>query len=530
MKKILTVGAIFALALGLASCDKDKTEPQPPVEGSTYVSVSLNIPAGLRALPTDYNHVGEWVGKDVIKSVAVYVVDGSTVSTGEYAIGDFDITTTDASGINTPYLTPKKGIKTTAGEKTVYVLINGTPEVVKALAQADAAKFATAFKETALQLANTKAAKTEVSTSASKIAKVTATEDEIVMTNDVECKITVEEGVTEPQTLDKSAPQNRAKVTVSRAVARVMVTSKEDTYVVKSTSGEKLGTVSDIKWVLAQGENSLYIQRNAKYRTPKYDFKPQKTDYYTTKDNGYDYSGLWEDFSEDDAINGTKVPPLSAYTALNTDKNNKAAVLASLGLDENAVNGKFILPTTHPFGDKDKTGYTKGNTPYVLVRAKFTPAKLADGVVYKDGDDFYLGDNGLFYSSNENAKDPDKGGVVGQKSTKYVGGKVLYFAWVNPDDILAPYNSPVVRNNIYHIHIKGFKTIGTNWNPLVPGDDPTKPEDDPNNPDPKPNNPDEPGDNPIHPEDPLTTPETWMSVEIKVLPWKIQSYSIDLKI
>ena len=118
----------------------------------------------------------------------------------------------------------------------------------------------------------------------------------------------------------------------------------------------------------------------------------------------------------------------------------------------------------------------------------------------------------------------------------------MYYAWVNPDNASTSnwYNSPVVRNNVYHIHIKGFKSLGTNWNPLFP-EDPNNPKGepvDPSNPNgpKKPLNPDPrpvvPGvnepENPIDPTEPLTTPETWMSVDVTVLPWKLHSYSVIL--
>ena len=111
----------------------------------------------------------------------------------------------------------------------------------------------------------------------------------------------------------------------------------------------------------------------------------------------------------------------------------------------------------------------------------------------------------------------------------------MYYAWVNPDAIPNWYNSPVLRNNIYHIHITGFKTIGTNWNPLYPEDPehPNGPGNTPLNPDPKPTpGPGEPTEpvNPIDPTDPLTTPETWMSVDVTILPWQVHSYGVDLGI
>ncbi|MBR8774901.1 Minor fimbrium subunit Mfa1 [Porphyromonas levii] len=86
----------------------------------------------------------------------------------------------------------------------------------------------------------------------------------------------------------------------------------------------------------------------------------------------------------------------------------------------------------------------------------------------------------------------------------------------------------MVRNNIYHVHISGFKSIGVNWNPLVPNPKPEDPNN-PNNPDPNPNKPGhDPKDNPIKPEDPLSNDETYMSVEVTVLPWLVHSYSIQL--
>jgi hypothetical protein len=209
------------------------------------------------------------------------------------------------------------------------------------------------------------------------------------------------------------------------------------------------------------------------------------------------------------------------------------------------LDGKFILPNTHVYapapaaGSEYTGGYRKGNTAYVLIRAKFTPedAAYADQDTPNPDGTFYVGSDGKFYTSAQNAYDAGN-----TEMSKYVEGKVLYYAWLNPDQIPYWYNSPALRNNIYHIHITGFKTLGTNWNPLYPEDPDAEgvydPEN-PNNPDPRPV-PDEvttpeggtitPGtpDSPIKPEDPLTLPETWMSVDVTVLPWLVHSYSVDL--
>ncbi|NLD22965.1 MAG: hypothetical protein GX670_01875, partial [Bacteroidales bacterium] len=56
---------------------------------------------------------------------------------------------------------------------------------------------------------------------------------------------------------------------------------------------------------------------------------------------------------------------------------------------------------------------------------------------------------------------------------------------------------------------------------------------DPNNPAPRPE-PEDPDveepENPIDPEDPLTTDETYMSVDVTILPWLVHSYQVDLGI
>ena len=127
--------------------------------------------------------------------------------------------------------------------------------------------------------------------------------------------------------------------------------------------------------------------------------------------------------------------------------------------------------------------------------------------------------DGKFYTSRKLAE------AKGQKATMYKGtgtadgGAIMkYVLWLNPDKIPGATAgekasmSPTVRNQVYHAHIKGFKSIGVPNNPLNPTD------------------PDEPLNpkNPIDPDDPLETEDTYLSVEITVLPWGMHSYQIDL--
>jgi|AGTN01.1.fsa_nt_gi hypothetical protein len=546
LSKFLLIGAI---ALGLTACNNDDL-PEDNVDGkeaNTHVTISLSLAKGssARALPNDYNYVGEWAGKDKINTVDIYLVDGVTVERTTLSIDDYDVS---KEADNTVYLKPKKGIRTTSGIKTVYVLINAKTEVTDVLATTSAQAFKTAYETAIVELTNSETS-IDVSTSADKLAVKNGVDDEtIVMTNLAGVSINVAPNVTEDETKADTNPKNRASVVVERAVARVMVTTKQLTYQVPSLDGGlPIGELTDITWVVAQGENSLYVQRQDNWITPNYVWVPgQGSDNFISQaGNKYDYSGLFENRSN--KFGGTDVPTTDDYT--------QASAIGKITADlDEKLSGKFILPNTHayaaaPEGEATYTGgYRKGNTAYVLVRAKFTPAELADnGTLAADGT-FYLGGiDGLFYSTAQAAYDAGNTTIA-----KYVEGKVLYYAWLNPDNVPNWYNSPVIRNNIYHIHITGFKNLGTHWNPLFPEDpdNPTLIEDPdnpggpqiPSNPDPRPEvkveDPENPGEeievpdpeNPIDPEDPLTTPETYMSVDVTVLPWLVHSYGVDLGI
>ena len=540
-KSVFILG-VLAIGLGLTSCSSDDSLSSSTAKekGDTYVAISLTMPSSSSTRATnsnqDYNDIGQWVGKDEIKTVDIYLDDGTSVTDYPFTVGG---TTNDGYSItkdnNNIVLKPKTAIKTTAGNKSVYVVINTNDKIKTALSNATASTFADVYKTSALSLSNS-GTSTTVSTSASNLigTPTTSGDDVIAMTNASDVNINVVSGITEAQTLADPDPQNRAKVQVQRAVGRVMVTTADTSYPVTSdptstTKGSTIGTISNISWVLAQGENSLFVQQNSAFTTPNSAWVPASTgvdaDYITNAGDKYDYSGLFEKYDATTKFGGTTVPTLTAY---------KYPSAAGIG-DTSVLNGKFILPTTHTYGsDVTTTGYRKGNTPYVLIRAKFTPAAFADGGSQNTDGTFYLGANGKYYTTAANAVDPSKFGVSGQTVAKYVGGKVLYYAWVNPDQIPGWLNSPVLRNNIYHIHITGFKTIGTNWNPLYPEDPnsskPTNPDPKPANDDPNdPNNPGEPT-NPIDPTDPLTTPKTWMSVDVTILPWEVHSYGVDLGI
>lgn len=560
MKKFISFGAFaLAMTLGFVACNKENAQPEPDFKAQAYMSVALQMPTGgLRADgqdqdAPDYNYVGKWAGKDKIAKVDIYVVPTNTglaLEKHSLAYADYYNEPTKATdGSNNVVLTPKKAVKVTGladQEVQVYVLLNASEKATAILNAANSENFATQYASvielsTAAE-AVASAKVEEKATAAGKIAEKEGTESETIM---MTCltpspKITLVKGVPENDAV--AGVKNQAKVSVERTVARVMVSVAAPTFKIndKFEPTKELGEIKGLTYVIGQGERQVYIQKqagtapNLTWKTPGSAFVPQEgtTDFNTQAAQWYDYSSLWVDYDADKISSGTAIPLLSDYSE---DK-----VIPEL---EKSLSGKFLLPNTHKYGaTKDVTDYRKGNTAYILVRGTFVPKQeiFADnGKQYTDGsnvpayvpgEDFYVGTNGKYYVSMKSVRDPKAGGVLGMNANRYVKGKVLYFAWLNPDqnDATKWLNSPVVRNNIYHVHISGFKSIGVNWNPLVPDPTPDTPEN-PNNPDPNPNEPGhDPKDNPIKPEDPLSNDETYMSVEVTVLPWLVHSYSIQL--
>ena len=129
-RTVRTLLGLLTIALvALTSCKKDNQEPKKN-EGTTYANVTISIQSetGMRDATDDaaqHNPAGTWNGKDAIKSIAVYIVDRATISSGDYDDpSKFNITPAAADGSTNISITPKEAILTTPGEKSVYVLIN----------------------------------------------------------------------------------------------------------------------------------------------------------------------------------------------------------------------------------------------------------------------------------------------------------------------------------------------------------------------------------------------------------------------
>lgn len=615
MKKQFFVAAMaLTLGVGLTACSSDNLDVKGGTEqaqkGSTYMSVSFELPKASATRAADdkqdqtdpeFNNVGKWEGQDKIEKVFVYVFDNATNTLEKkqvYTAAQLNFSQ-DNTGSNEAVVKANSAFRVNPGTKLVYVVVNPNDKVDALLPHVEGATTLTDF-ENAYKSANlgldaplrATTYTTDDKSRAGQVAKVegssTSALDVIMMTGPVSAPTVIADNISAQQAV---AGQNTAKLKVQRAAARVLVTTKDETYKIKGqdpanmTSEIDLVEVSNFTYVVAQGEANLYFQQKqldatkpteaptitangSAFLTPAFSQvnaalainPPTVVDQYWDKDamdqyvaigKFYDYSSLWKSTSTTANIKGVTVPKRDAFET--TKANELGKVTADL---RDGLDGEFVLPTLHKYNtDRAKSGYRKGNTAYILVRAQMKPlkyVKTGGTVAINSGadekpvtQDWYLGANGKFYESSADVQNPANGGVAGQTAQLYKAGKVLYFLWLNPDVLENNkwVNSPVLRNNIYHVQIGGVGKIGANWNPLVPFDptdpnyptgpfDPSNPKypNNPNNPDPRPNNPLEPVTPPVDPTDPLSFKETWMAVQVNIIPWQVHSYPVVLGI
>ena len=599
MKKLFW-GAVIPLMLsvGFTACSKYDFNDENGEDGkevstkaTTYMSVSFTLPTsndtrsnddGQDKDDPDFNNVGKWQGKDKIKSVTVYVfkiedngIDVKLEVIHKYAASDLGFTQKSIS--NKTLVTANKAFKVTPGEKMVYVVVNPTqaaddlltePKVPQWLVAVgpqspkDPAVFNDFYRSSLMQFSNSATLTGEYTTGdktrAGEIAKVEDGKDVILMTGE-EVYPVIDDNVSATEAV--SGYKNCPELSVKRAVARVLVTTAATSFDFKGVNPNNGNIeasaikVSNLTYVVAQGENKFYFSDDIVSRfSPAYEIVPSNDDYWTENfqasyqnvGSHYDYSGLWKNTAGPSAkVKGVTVPTRTVFNA------NAADELTNVTNDLNeGLKGEFILPTGHLFNsDRTQSGYRKGNTAYILVRGFLTPkyvvqadGSVVDGATLPANADLYLGTNGVFYANQATVRNTAKKGVAGQTAQLFKARKVLYFAWINPDNLVTNkvVNSPVSRNNIYHVQIKGITKVGANWNPLVPTLDPHNPKiADPNdpdnpinnnpiNPDPRPNNnPYEPTEPPVSPQDHLSIQDTWMSVNVAILPWAVHSYEIE---
>lgn len=454
---------------------------------------SLSLPASLRAGDDDnYNRQGEYAGVDHIKSLTLYIIDDDKPAE-KPEFQHFPETSLHLDGA-TGKVTMAP-FRTKSGNKTVYAVINITNAIKSDLGAAtNKTTFEAAYK------------RDYEAFSADPIALLSGDKDVIVMTG----KPVTQE--IKPNVSALNAPAvNNVAITVSRAASRVSVTttaaektSGSGVYEIKATitggQTKKFGEISNLRWSVGQYEKKFFLLQKDDRKSPSYDWIPSKTTWESQAPNMYNYSELAE----------AKFLPVTR--------------VASYGIDQvRDIKYKYISETTHAKetvpSKPETSGYRKGNTTYVLIKGKFTPADdmWAPGEkanAANDGTLYYGLATQKFYRSEQKAKDA---GNAANKVVTYKKGMVFYFLWVNPDkvDMTKWAMSPVYRNNIYNVDIKSFQNIGLSGNPINPDpDDPDKPDpDDPDKPD---------------PDEPLPTEKTFMVATITITPWTWHNYSIDL--
>ena len=79
-------------------------------------------------------------------------------------------------------------------------------------------------------------------------------------------------------------------------------------------------------------------------------------------------------------------------------------------------------------------------------------------------------DNVVSYPCYVRNKKVDNDGKETKSSISNVRLMMVYYAWLNPNtqESGTTYASPVLRNNIYHMHITGFTKMGLSAIPFVP--------------------------------------------------------------
>lgn len=512
MKKILTIGAAIALALGFASCNKNKSEEidTPTQEGTTYMSLTFRLPAefGTRAEDPTNNGIGQWEGRDKFDNVDVYLVTAGAKSVEKRSLTEVTKADPTRDGV---YKT--ESWKTTPGEKTVYVVVNNGGDIKAALDAATVTNFADEYKK-AYEMLESGKVKADY---ASVITTKEGTKDIIMMTGQP-VKQKINDGVSQDDankaanTAAASVDKNKVQVTVRRVVSRVSVSAtsgliSDRVAQIKTTDDKVIGQLKDLSWTPMQLEKTSYLlwQDAVEYtatatKSPNYSYVPANGDYTKEAPKFYSYDRK-----------GEALPIRTDFVR----KNNPENIAWITGKGNNM---EFITENTH--GD-----YKRGNTTYVKVTGTFMPnddtwASVEEKNSYVKGESIFWGaTTGKFYSDIERAKAANPVSDAAKKEGKdgvieFKAGKMYYFAWINPDKTnhLEWTTSPVVRNNIYHINISAFKNVGLYRNPYDPKDPDPK---DPDDPDPK------------DPEDPLNDKETYMVTEVTVINWGMHSYDVE---
>lgn len=480
-------------------------------------------------------HWAEWEGDDVIDKVYVYIFNAagenaSYETTKVLAGSEFEKNGDGDYTLKEPFLS-------TVGSKRVFVLVNLNQRLVdKINAKATTGCTAKEFRDF-LQTSgwsnesiSTVPTSTVTQTRADEFVTKVGGKDAIVMTGEpVDVEITDQT----KETVKNSPTINTATASVERVVAKVLVTI-DNNFKLKETD---LGTVfekaseegsgydiacmkfldsesddgpkayiSDITWTVVQGASDLYFLKKTSEDKAEFhynaqthetlpieettvkgkelkngsdEWKPEEfwekvVPEYANFSDFYDYSGLWKKVGNSTIPYGIDIQATTSYVTgadgeAETETNN-------LKTDATGRHSEYLFPT-YAGSDAEQQ---RGNTAYILIRARVHPLKYTTGedgstsvhagdAEFKELSTFYFDPTrNLFGDTRETL---EAGNDYSYAIMKYEDGYVYYFLLPNatqPNDKNTSPVSPILRNQFYHIQINKVFDMGYPWNSLVP--------------------------------------------------------------
>lgn len=421
--------AVAALTLGLTSCSNDDevTSGETDNGRETYMKVSINFPSTTQTRATD--DVNATDDEADVKTVDVYLYSGSGAYISHTSLAGSDFTP-DAAGNSKDGYTAKTKIKTTTGEKNVYVGINLPSSVASALEN----KPMSALAATATSMTR---------------AEMTNLTNGLPMFSSTPANTTLVE--------DDTQAANTVTVKAERLVAKVTVESAP-TMVVAGVSG----TLGDLEFAIYNfNEKQFLVQGASPYKDPNW----ANLTTIPTADFSQPSISDWADVL-DGSSNGS--PSVDDYEALyaseNTSEGKRKGEITRV-----VVRATFIPATITVYtnGSDNAGGYsTTNNTTPSTTPVTFyavTPSVSA----------------GTSYFINPAvAADfaADKGGTV----ETYTNGYAYWHMYLNKDASAGSTRYDVLRNDYLKCNITRIVAPGRSTPGITEPEDKEKPDADTN--------------------------------------------------
>lgn len=508
------MGAVFALALGFASCDKNKSnEPDNFDVDGTFAKISFQE-AGLRALNEgQIDAVGTEEESTVNK--AAFFVTGSVTNVETFTKGAENTWVSKPFQYNGATGTQNMGL--VVNEHATLAV--GDFIATKTVAISDLSKLADVANKSFTMSAKLKGAEGEI-----------------------------KPGVAEGQV---ATGNNLFPFEVERVVSKVQV-SQSDAGITLTVPGYEGATIANPRFAVAGSATSLYLFPDKAGSRQLEDasgvFK------YTDLKSAIHANAL-STFTDDKLTTArTGVSKVSELSLVAAGADDNWGTLNSMAIESDAnyttasnAKGIYFMENSLPVDITEKGQVDYRDVTHVKIYAQFIPA---DGQVLKlDGDnlvpatqaevaaahDETVGtDNitnpaGTFYKGNDNKLYLTLSAALkagNSNAEKFTGGKMVWKVPANAqpstdknkEDQYYAYMD-TRRNNIYSIQVNKIVGLGANYDKA----DPT----DPNIPKPTPE------DNPNEPtkpdKDPVDPAYTYVAVSAKILDWNLVHRGVELK-